>query len=101
MGCKAPAVSADGALGIFKRDTDNALFLGVVNRNGAAENRAQKRRRVWMWLFVAWLAISAVFVAIIAANADERLHDGSPCFNDYGEPGHWYGQHCYVDTDGN
>jgi len=65
----------------------------------AAAEQAQRRRRLWRWAIFMWLVLSAAFIFLIAARADERLHDGSPCFNDYGQPGTWYGQHCYVSDD--
>jgi hypothetical protein len=37
MGRKAPAIKADGMLGIFKR-TDGAIFLGMQNANGEHEH---------------------------------------------------------------
>jgi hypothetical protein len=39
-GKKPPAVSANGMLGVFKRDTDGAIFLGVTDRNGENEHLA-------------------------------------------------------------
>jgi hypothetical protein len=35
---RPPAVSAAGMLGIFRRTDDGRIFLGIVGKNGAAEN---------------------------------------------------------------
>jgi hypothetical protein len=42
---KPPAVSAAGMLGIFKRDTDGAIFLGVPDQNGENEHLANIKSR--------------------------------------------------------
>ena len=63
----------------------------------AAAEQAKRRRMLWRWVIFAWLALSVVFMFLIAnaAQADERLHDGAACFNAWGEAGTWYGNHCY------
>jgi hypothetical protein len=63
------------------------------------EEKAKKRRRMWFWAAIVWVAVAVAFALIITAKADERLHDGAACENEWGEPGTYYGGHCYVSTD--
>jgi hypothetical protein len=59
FGKKPPAVSAAGMLGIFKRDTDGAIFLGVTDQNGENEHLANAKP-------VAAFAFSSADAAITA-----------------------------------
>jgi hypothetical protein len=73
---------------------DKSIF---VAGQALQEEKAKKRRRMWVWGWLAWAAAAAIFALTIAAHGDERLHDGAACFNDYGELA--TGHHCYVNTD--
>jgi hypothetical protein len=56
---KSPAVSAAGMLGVFRRDTDGAIFLGIPNQNGENEHLANVKP-------VAAFAFSSADAAITA-----------------------------------
>ena len=58
-GKKPPTIAGAGMLGIFKRDTDGAIFLGVTDQNGENEHLANVKP-------VAAFAFSSADAAITA-----------------------------------
>ncbi len=59
FGRRPPAVTAAGMLGVFRRDTDGAIFLGVTDQNGENEHLANVKP-------VAAFAFSSADAAITA-----------------------------------